>query len=96
MKIAFYQEGKFTAMYEGIKDPSIMGDELHFADNGLFKGLENAVLLKDEDEAPVSFEEAQLLNQMTLYTTEKHNEVEDLKERLEQAEFAIITLMDFI
>lgn len=96
MKIAFYQDGVFAVMYEGIEDPSITGDELHFANNGLFKGLENAVLLKDEDEAPETFEEAQTMNQMSLYMVQKHDEVADLKARLEQAEMAIITLMDFM
>lgn len=84
------------SIYEGIEDPVITGDELQFANNGLFKGLENAVLLKDEDEAPMSYEEAQALNQMSLYTVGEKDEVEDLKARLEQAENAIITLMDFL
>lgn len=98
MKIAIYQSGMLATVLEGINNPKLIGDELTF-DQGSILGIdENHILLDDETEVPETLEEATLLDQKgnlnKLLTLEEENA--ELRTRLESAEMAIITLMDFM
>jgi cell shape-determining protein MreC len=98
MKIAIYQNGTLATVLEGVNNPKLVGSELTF-DQGSITGTdENHILLDDAAEAPETLEEAKTLNQMDrlskVQTLEEENA--ELRSRLESAEMAIITLMDFL
>jgi hypothetical protein len=99
MKIAIYQEnGMLATVLEGIDNPKLVGSELTF-DKGSITGIdENHILLDDTAEAPETLEEASAINQMghltKVPTLEEENA--ELRLRLESAEMAIISLMDFM
>mgnify|MGYP003575844933 CR=1 FL=1 len=99
MKIAIYQnDGMLATVLEGVDNPKLVGSELIF-DKGSITGIdENHILLDDATIAPETVEEARAVNQMDqlnkVPTLEEENA--ELRLRLESAEMAIITLMDFL
>jgi hypothetical protein len=98
MKIAIYQNGTLATVLEGVNNPKLIGGELTF-DQGSITGIdENHILLDDAVEVPETSEEAVTLNQMGHLTkvTTLEEENAELRSRLESAEMAIITLMDFL
>jgi hypothetical protein len=99
MKIAIYQNnGMLATVLEDIDNPKLVGSELTF-DKGSITGIdENHILLDDAVEVPETLEEASAINQLSNLTKVPTLEEEnaELRLRLESAEMAIISLMDFM
>ena len=85
MKIAIYKkDGTFATVLEGINNPKITGEELSF-DNGSISGFDDKhILLDDETEIPADIKDARLLDQRAKYTSEKVDEITELKKQLQE------------
>jgi hypothetical protein len=99
MKIAVYSDsGLLLSVYENINNPKSVGTDIEF-DGGSFSGVtDKHVLISEDSEVPVTLEEAVSLDQKgnlnKVQTLAEENA--ELRSRLESAEMAIISLMDFM
>jgi hypothetical protein len=100
LKLAIYQkDGGLSSVFEDIENPRINGQDLYSDKGSFFSINENHILLDNDVEVPdVLSDELLTLDKKAsipkFITVEEENA--DLKTRLDDAEMAIISLMDFM